>query len=322
MENKNTKELQSERKSSIDNKNKFHALFMGGGKKFSPSELKDSQNTKEKPESPSISSRPSSNTNANYLNSLLKKSFFNTINKTDYNQSINIMASIQNNNNTDIITDENTNSKLWYPKTKPQNFLPPYLLYNININKNKNITRQTKNELKNVLDLYEKQKNNMKKYENDITEAKEDLKKAKEARKVIMEEVYRIKKEIENFNNNETNFNKNNPLNRSRLSVQVNGINDLFKSLNKQPGDSMNENEKKKIELDNEIKEYEDKISQLKFNNKSFLEDYDMLMNDYKKNLNKNLKLKNCISDTDNKIKEALKEKEDLKKYIVKSGKI
>ena len=319
MEINNSKEIPSERKINTDNKNKFHALFIGGSKKRTPSEFKDSQIAQEQLENSPMSSRKSSNNKVAYLNSLLKKSFFNTINKTDDDPSISIATSIQKNNTE--MPDENTNSKLWYPKTRPQNFLPPYLFDNINANKNKKITRQTKNELRDVLDLYEKQKNNMKKYENDINKAQEDLKKAKDARKVIMEEVYQIKKEIENFNNNENNFNINNPLNRSRLSVQVNGINDLFKSLNRQPGDGLNENEKKKNELDNEIKEYEDKISQLKFKNKSFLEDYDMLMNDYKKNLNKNLKLKNCIQDTDNKIKEALKEKGDLKKYIVKTGK-
>ena len=134
-----------------------------------------------------------------------------------------------------------------------------------------------------------------------------------------MEEVYEIKKEIELINNNENNI----PLNKSRMSVQINGINDLFRNLTKGPNDNINEeNEKKKKELDNEIKSWEDKISQLKFKNKSFIEDYDMLLNDYKKNLNKNLKLKNCIYDIDNKTKEALKEKGDLKKYINKMGKI
>ena len=164
----------------------------------------------------------------------------------------------------------------------------------------------------------------MKKYENDLKDAKDDLKKAKEARRKIMEEVYEIKKEIELFNNNENNFNYNNAFNRIRLSVQNNNMNDLFKNLNKGQNDGVvnEENEKKKIELDNEIKEYEDKISQLKFKNKSFVEDYDMLMNDYRKNLNKNLKLKNCIYDIDNKTKEALKEKSDLKKYINKMGKV
>ncbi len=317
MDLKNSKEIQSERKSSTDNKNKFHALFIGGIKKHTSSEMKDSQ---EKTETSPNTARPSTNNKANYLNSLLKKSFFNTINKTDDNTSNNI--SISNQKNNDIITDENSNSKLWYPKKKPQNFLPPYLFDNINVNKNKKTTRQTKNELRDVLDLYEKQKNNKKKYENDIVQAQEDLKRAKDARKIIMEEVYKIKKEIENFNNNENNY--NNPLNRSRLSAQVNGVNDLFKNLNKGINDStiQSENEKKKMELDNEIKEYEDKISQLKFKNKSFLEDYDMLMNEYKKNLNKNLKLKNCIYEIDNKTKEAVKEKADLKKYIDKMGKI
>ena len=177
------------------------------------------------------------------------------------------------------------------------------------------------------------------KTEKDLEDTKEDLKKAKEARKKIMEEVYQIKKEIENINENNGNINtsinnipmsgnnNNNLLNRSRLSLQPGTANmELLKNLNlnKSQIDGFNheDNEKKKLELDNEIKEYEDKISQLKFKNKSFVEDYDMLINDYKKNLSKNLKLKNCISDIDNKTKEALKEKADLKKYIDRMGKV
>ena len=312
MEQSNSKEISIEKKSSSDNKNKFHALFTGGVKKKPLTEIKDTQ------EKPDISiNNSNSNTKVIYLNTLLKKSFFNTINKSNENEPSNILNQKAN----ELIFDENTNSKLYYPKKKPQNFLPTYLFDNININKEKKITRQKKNELRDVLDLYDKQKNNMKKYENDLNEAKEDLKKAKEARKKIMEEVYEIKKEINNFNNNENNF--NNQLNRSRLSLQVNNINDLFKSLNQgQIPDLNKENENKKNELEKEIKEYEEKISQLKFKNRVFMEDYDILLNDYKKNLNKNLKLNNCIIDIDKKTKEALKEKDDLKKYINKMGKI
>ena len=311
MINKSSNEIPLEKKTNSENKNKFQTLFSGSIRKQSSLEARDSIN---KSEAPSTSSRQT-NTKANYLNSLLKKSFMNTINKTNENLEFSVQKS-----NEILYSDENSNSKLWYPKKRPKNFLPPYLFDKINANKNKKITRQSKNELRDVLDLYEKQKNNMKKYENDLNEAKEDLKKAKDARKKIMEEVYEIKKEIENLNNNENNY--NNPLNKSRLSVQINA-NDLLKSLNYGQNDNLNqgENEKKKIELDNEIKEYEDKISQLKFKNKSFVEDYDMLMNDYKKNLNKNLKLKNSIYDIDNKTKIALKEKADLKKYIDKNGK-
>lgn len=324
MEEKNSKEIQSERLSINDmnsnsNKNKFHAFLSGGNKRE-----KDSTQIQ--------------GNKANYLNSLLKKQFFNTINKTNGDTSLNISVSTRT---TDIANPEDTTSapKVAYPKNKPKNFLPQYLFDNINVNKNKKITRQTKNELRDVLDLYEKQKNNMKKTEKDLEEAKEDLKKAKEARKKIMEEVYQIKKEIENINENNGNINtsinnipmsgnnNNNLLNRSRLSLQPGTANmDLLKNLNlnKSQMDGLNheDNEKKKMELDNEIKEYEDKISQLKFKNKSFVEDYDMLINDYKKNLSKNLKLKNCISDIDNKTKEALKEKADLKKYIDRMGKV
>ena len=311
MINKSSNEIPLDKKTTSENKNKFQTLFSSSIRKQSSLEARDSIN---KSEAPSTSSRQT-NTKANYLNSLLKKSFMNTINKTNENLEFSVQKS-----NEILYSDENSNSKLWYPKKRPKNFLPPYLFDKINANKNKKITRQSKNELRDVLDLYEKQKNNMKKYENDLNEAKEDLKKAKDARKKIMEEVYEIKKEIENLNNNENNY--NNPLNKSRLSVQINA-NDLLKSLNYGQNDNLNqgENEKKKIELDNEIKEYEDKISQLKFKNKSFVEDYDMLMNDYKKNLNKNLKLKNSIYDIDNKTKIALKEKADLKKYIDKNGK-
>ena len=311
MINKSSNEIPLEKKTNSENKNKFQTLFSGSIRKQSSLEARDSIN---KSEAPSTSSRQT-NTKANYLNSLLKKSFMNTINKTNENLEFSVQKS-----NEILYSDENSNSKLWYPKKRPKNFLPPYLFDKINANKNKKITRQSKNELRDVLDLYEKQKNNMKKYENDLNEAKEDLKKAKDARKKIMEEVYEIKKEIENLNNNENNY--NNPLNKSRLSVQINA-NDLLKSLNYGQNDNLNqgENEKKKIELDNEIKEYEDKISQLKFKNKSFVEDYDILMNDYRKNLNKNLKLKNSIYDIDNKTKIALKEKADLKKYIDKNGK-
>ena len=312
MELNYSKEIPIEKKQSSENKNKFQILMAGGVKKRTNSERKSSQ---DKPDIlPQSTSRSQINTKATYLNSLLKKSFFNTINKSNESPFFHSKKS------NDILLDENSNSKLYYPKERPKNFLPPYLFDSINVNKNKKLTRQTKNELRDILDLYDKQKNNMKKYENDLKEAKDDLKKAKEARKIIMEEVYEIKKEIEKINNNENNY--NNALNRSRMSVQINNINDIFKNLNKGQNDGIiEENEKKKIELDNEIKEYEDKISQLKFKNKSFVEDYDMLINDYRKNLNKNLKLKNCIYDIDNKTKEALKEKADLKKYINKMGK-
>ena len=217
MEEKNSKEIQSERLSINDlnsnsSKNKFHAFLSGGNKK-------EKDNTQIQ------------GNKANYLNSLLKKQFFNTINKTNGDTSLNISVSTRA---TDISNPEDTTSvpKVAYPKNKPKNFLPQYLFDNINVNKNKKITRQTKNELRDVLDLYEKQKNNMKKTEKDLENAKEELKKAKEARKKIMEEVYQIKKEIENINENNGNINtsinnipmsgnnNNNLLNRSRLSLQ------------------------------------------------------------------------------------------------------
>lgn len=246
------------------------------------------------------------NRKALYLNSLLKKSFQNTLNKTRGDTSLNISISqkIVSGKTEDTIQEENIEKIEEYPEQRPINFLPPYLYDNINVNRIKKITRQTKNELRDVLDLYEKQRNNMKDNEKEIKKLKKDLKEAKDARTKIAEELYNIKKDIEKLND----ISLNNSLVNSK---SIN--NDLISSLNK------NENDRENI--DKEIEDYEDKISQLKFNNKSFYEDYDMLCNDYKKNLYKNKALKDGINDIDNKINQALKEKANLKKYIDKMGK-
>ena len=295
METKNSKDLQLEKKqnnSEILNKNKLYNFF---NKKKLSNEIKDNQDS-------------TYQNNANYLNTLLKKSFYETINN---NSTTDTSPSKQKKEN---------NNALIYPSKVPQNFMPIYLYENINLDLNKKTTRQTKNELRNVLDLYEKQKNEMNKCEQDIEKAKEDLKRAKEAKNVMMEEVFQIKKEIEILNNETESTNISNKNNRSRLSMQVGNINNLLKNLDM--NDIHEENRKKIEELDNEIIEYEDKISKLKFDNTSFMEDYDLLMNDYKNNLGKNLKIKEYISDMDKKMKVVLKEKEELKKYINKMGKI
>jgi len=293
MEKKNSKEI--ERKSSNEiNNNKNKLMSFLNKRKISSSDSKEIKENQE-----SISDYQN---NANYLNSLLKKSFFNTINNTSLSTTSPSKQKKENNNS------------LLYPSQIPKNFLPIYLYGNINLDTNKKTTRQIKNEFRNVLDLYEKQKNEMKKYEEEIKETKDDLKKAKDAKNKIMEEVFQIKKEIENINELDMNNSFLNKNNRSRLSMQVGNINlnNLLKNLD------MNDT----TELDNDIREYEDKISKLKFDNKSFMEDYDMLMNDYKNNLNMNLKIKQYINNMDKKIKDSMQEKKDLKKYIDRMGKI
>ena len=294
MEPDNPKENQLDKKYSaeINNKNKFYNFF---------SKRKISSEVKENQESPHQN-------NANYLNTLLKKSFYDTINN---NSSSNTSPSKQK--------KDNTNSLL-YPSQVPKNFMPIYLYENINLDLNKKTTRQMKNELRNVLDLYEKQKNEMIKCEKELEKTKEDLKRAKEAKNIIMEEVFQIKKEIEILKSETESTNISNKNNRSRLSMQVGNINNLLKNFDM--NDVQEETKKKIEELDNDIREYEDKISKLKFDNTSFMEDYDMLLNDYKNNLNKNLKIKEYIANINKKTKEALQEKEELKKYINKAGKV
>lgn len=300
---KETQQIEKKQSAEMNNKNKLYNFL---NKRKISSENKDTQDQLES--SINLNNNKPYQNNANYLNTLLKKSFYDTINN---NSTSNTSPSKQSKEN---------NNALIYPSKVPRNFIPIYLYENINLDSNKKTTRQMKNELRNVLDLYEKQKNEMIKCEKEIEKTKEDLKRAKEAKNIIMEEVFQIKKEIENLKENDNINISNINNNRSRLSMQVGNINNLLKSLNM--NDIYEENRKKNEELDNEIREYEDKITKLKFDNTNFMEDYDMLMNDYKNNLNKNLKIKEYISNIDKKTKEALKEKEDLKKYINKMGKI
>ena len=302
-DSKETQQIEKKQSAEMNNKNKLYNFL---NKRKISSENKDTQDQLES--SINLNNNKPYQNNANYLNTLLKKSFYDTINNNSISNTSPSKQSKENNN------------ALIYPSKVPRNFIPIYLYENINLDSNKKTTRQMKNELRNVLDLYEKQKNEMIKCEKEIEKTKEDLKRAKEAKNIIMEEVFQIKKEIENLKENDNINISNINNNRSRLSMQVGNINNLLKSLNM--NDIYEENRKKNEELDNEIREYEDKITKLKFDNTNFMEDYDMLMNDYKNNLNKNLKIKEYISNIDKKTKEALKEKEDLKKYINKMGKI
>ena len=291
MEKKNSKEIQNE-----NNKNKFINFL---NKKKPSSEINNSVESSESLSNNSTNNKLYQN-NANYLNTLLKKSFFNTINN---NTLSNTSPSKQKKEN---------NNSLIYPNKVPKNFIPQYLFENINMDSNKKATRQLKNELRNVLDLHEKQKNEMKKYEDDIQKVKLEIKKAKEAKNNIMEEVFHIKKEIEQLNETESTNSMSNY--GKRFTMQTGNIKNLLKNLGM--NDQREENEKRMEELDNEIREYEDKISQLKFDNSTFTEEYDMLLNEYKNNLNKNLKIKEYIANIDKRTKEALQEKENLKKYI------
>jgi hypothetical protein len=297
MEKKSSKEIPNEKKQNneVNNKNKFYNFL---NKKKATLESKDSQDLSD--QSSNSGNNKLYQNNANYLNTLLKKSFYNTINNNSLSSTSPSRQKKENNNS------------LLYPTNVPKNFIPLYLYEDINLDMNKKTTRQLKNELRNVLDLHEKQKNEMKKYEEDIEKIKLDLKKAKEAKNNVMEEVFHLKKEIEQINETESTNSISNY--SKRFTLQTGNIKNLLKNMGM--NDLKEENEKKIEELDNEIREYEDKISKLKFDNAGFMEDYDMLLNDYKNNLNKNLKINQFIANIDKKTKEALQEKENLKKYI------
>ena len=127
--NNESKENQFEKKQSseMNNKNKLYNFL---NKRKISLENKDFQESS------------SYQNNANYLNALLKKSFYNTINNNSLSSTSPSKQKKENNNS------------LLYPTNVPKNFMPLYLYENINLDMNKKTTRQLKNELRNVLDLH------------------------------------------------------------------------------------------------------------------------------------------------------------------------
>ena len=123
----------------------------------------------------------------NRINQIQSK--FNDTNKSvKYKYEINKLKKegLLNIHNIKKYINNKENNNLIYPKKVPKNFIPLYLFETINLDVNKNIIKQNKNELRDTLDLYNKQKNEIIKNEKEIQKTKEDIKKAKEARKLSL----------------------------------------------------------------------------------------------------------------------------------------
>ena len=77
---------------------------------------------------------------------------------------------------------------------------------------------------------------------------------------------------------------------------------------------TMNEND-----LAHNIEKYEDQILKIKMENQTFLEEYDNLNDDLKKNMELNKKLKNSLNTIEQNIQAAIKEKNNLKSLMQKN---
>jgi len=72
-------------------------------------------------------------------------------------------------------------------------------------------------------------------------------------------------------------------------------------------------------DLAQNIEKYEDQILKIKMENQSFLEEYDNLNDDLKKNIELNKKLKNSLSTIEQNIQAAVKEKNSLRNLMQKN---
>ena len=138
-----------------------------------------------------------------------------------------------------------------------------------------------------------------------------ELKEAKDARSKVMDDIYQLKREIENksvLQNDNLNMTTiGNYQNSNNFNIMNNNQNTSFKN-------NINGND-----LVQNIEKYENLILKTKMENRGFLEDYDILNDELKKNTELNNKLKNILHNYEQKIQAALKEKNNLRNLMQKN---
>ena len=206
--------------------------------------------------------------------------------------------------------DHQQTSKTTFPKIKPKIFIPQYIFNSIDLNKQTIQYNNCLNDLNDNVEEYYKSYLELDDIEKNKETLEKELKEAKDARNKVMNVVYQLKNEIENKsilqsenNLNMTTFGGNFQPNNT-FSI-MNGNQNTFRN----NGNDLAQN----------IEKYEDQILKIKMENQSFLEEYDNLNDDLKKNIELNKKLKNSLSTIEQNIQAAVKEKNSLRNLIQKN---
>ncbi len=267
-----------------------------------------------------------SNLNASNLNTSLnfkmKKRFYSRLSQSKLNNSMNASMTLINpflNTTIDdpydaTIIEENIDGnqslKITFPEKKPKIFIPQYIFNSIDLNKQIIQYNNCLNDLNDNVEEYYKSYQELDEIEKNKETLEKELKEAKEARTKVMDVVYQLKREIENksvLQNDNLNMTTiGNYQNSNNFNIMNNNQNTFKNNIN---GNDLAQN----------IEKYEDLILKIKMENQGFLEEYDNLNDELKKNTELNKKLKNSLHNIEQNIQNALKEKNNLRNIIQKN---
>ena len=273
----------------------------------------------------SLEESNNSNLNTSNLNTSInfkmKKRFYSRLSQSKLNNSMNasmtlinpfLNITIDEPFDTTIIEeniDGNQSIKTSFPEKKPKIFIPQYIFNSIDLNKQTIQYNNCLNDLNDNVEEYYKSYLELDEIEKNKETLEKELKEAKDARSKVMDVIYQLKREIDNksvlqtdnlnmttIGSNYQNSNNFNIMNNNQNTYNVNG-NDLAQNIEK----------------------YEDLILKIKMENQGFLEEYDLLNDELKKNNELNKKLKNSLRTIEQNIQSALKEKNNLRNLMQKN---
>ena len=252
----------------------------------------------------------------------MKKRFYSRLSQSKLNNSMNASMTLINpflNTTIDdpydaTIIEENIDGnqslKITFPEKKPKIFIPQYIFNSIDLNKQIIQYNNCLNDLNDNVEEYYKSYQELDEIEKNKETLEKELKEAKEARTKVMDVVYQLKREIENksvLQNDNLNMTTiGNYQNSNNFNIMNNNQNTFKNNIN---GNDLAQN----------IEKYEDLILKIKMENQGFLEEYDNLNDELKKNTELNKKLKNSLHNIEQNIQNALKEKNNLRNIIQKN---
>ena len=274
----------------------------------------------------SLEESNNSNLNGSNLNTSLnfkmKKRFYSRLSQSKLNNSMNASMTLINpflNTTIDdpydaTIIEENIDGnqslKITFTEKKPKIFIPQYIFNSIDLNKQIIQYNNCLNDLNDNVEEYYKSYQELDEIEKNKETLEKELKEAKEARTKVMDVVYQLKREIENksvLQNDNLNMTTiGNYQNSNNFNIMNNNQNTFKNNIN---GNDLAQN----------IEKYEDLILKIKMENQGFLEEYDNLNDELKKNTELNKKLKNSLHNIEQNIQNALKEKNNLRNIIQKN---
>ena len=274
----------------------------------------------------SLEESNNSNLNGSNLNTSLnfkmKKRFYSRLSQSKLNNSMNASMTLINpflNTTIDdpydaTIIEENIDGnqslKITFPEKKPKIFIPQYIFNSIDLNKQTIQYNNCLNDLNDNVEEYYKSYQELDEIEKNKETLEKELKEAKDARTKVMDVVYQLKREIENksvLQNDNLNMTTiGNYQNSNNFNIMNNNQNTFKNNIN---GNDLAQN----------IEKYEDLILKIKMENQGFLEEYDNLNDELKKNTELNKKLKNSLHNIEQNIQNALKEKNNLRNIIQKN---